>query len=713
MIKNTIVTLFVIFFPVFALPNTVFAAAPSVESMSNSGTNVGRYEKFELTFQISRKFDANSFLPYYYYDAADTPSRFPGRTSPYGVDGITIEAHFIAPSGQEKTVPAFYFQDYNRAGDKMTPTNNYSWKVRFAPEQLGQYRYYLTLQDKDGTTRHPSTGYLTMNVNKSDSKGFVRQSSRDPRFLEFSNGQSFIPNSSGLQWWRNGKRTTYYEEAFQNFKNSNVNFFRLWDQNDSYGLTVEGHFDAYEFPDDFKPTDTGVDIASLPKGTQMNQRGNYEEDIIINSAEQNGVYMVVSSHGDPYWIWDASVYNENWNQNPVTFDNQQHIDYWKRNFRYRVARWGYSPAVVAWELWNEHGNVSSTSSAYRFYQTYGAYQLQTDPYRHLRTTSQGSQAWSPALWGSNAFDYASYHDYMMISRYSADLTYDAGNFVYRFAQCIRKDNTSGCGLGLSDTSQWDGGAKPIFWGELDTGTTQWNQANPAQRATHDMRWAGLFSPIGMSPIDWYYDVQTASFLSEKLADARIAGEFFKDIDYAGARFAYESTSDVRISSSQISTSNNKIRVLGMKSQDKKQAYVWAQNKDNARWDTSIVNPSISGNFTLTGMMTGKYNIEYWDTKTGSVTKSSASSNGGNLVIPVSNISRDIAIKIRHETYSSGETLPTTYPGDANGDLRVDGVDYVIWLNNYNTNQQGSSKGDFDNNGRVDGVDYVIWLNNYV
>lgn len=52
------------------------------------------------------------------------------------------------------------------------------------------------------------------------------------------------------------------------------------------------------------------------------------------------------------------------------------------------------------------------------------------------------------------------------------------------------------------------------------------------------------------------------------------------------------------------------------------------------------------------------------------------------------------------------------PGDANADCKVDGVDYVIWLNNFNTSVTGSVYGDFNNNGFVDGIDYVIWLNNY-
>lgn len=51
-------------------------------------------------------------------------------------------------------------------------------------------------------------------------------------------------------------------------------------------------------------------------------------------------------------------------------------------------------------------------------------------------------------------------------------------------------------------------------------------------------------------------------------------------------------------------------------------------------------------------------------------------------------------------------------GDANYDNRVNGLDYVVWLNNYGAKLTGASKGDFNNNGQIDGIDYVLWLNNY-
>jgi|GEM_PF-1862937 len=72
---------------------------------------------------------------------------------------------------------------------------------------------------------------------------------------------------------------------------------------------------------------------------------------------------------------------------------------------------------------------------------------------------------------------------------------------------------------------------------------------------------------------------------------------------------------------------------------------------------------------------------------------------------------------------SGDPVPSTTPnpsstsvpkpGDANGDGRVDGLDYVIWVDNYGMSSGvNSSNGDFNGDGRVDGLDYVIWVDNY-
>ncbi len=635
-------------------PTQTGATTPLVTSLTTSSQQAARYQKFEVTFQISKTYPADSMLPYYFYDPSD----------PKGIDGITIDGHFIAPSGREIVVPSFYYQQYSGSGTKLVASNNFSWKLRFAPEETGVYAYYVTITDRNGSTRYPNIGVLPLQSVDSTSKGFVRVSSRDPRFLEFSNGESFVPVSSGHVFWEINKgRSLDFVNTFADFGRNGINLMRLWDQNDGYNLTVEGHFDGYNWPDDANPVDRGIDISKLPKGTQMNQRGNYEEDTIIEAAERNGVYIILSSHGDPYWIWDASIYQESWNTNPVAFDNPAHIRYWERNFRYRVARWGYSTSIMTWEVWNEHGHVPVGSNVYNFYQTYGQFQQQTDPYHHLRSTSQGSQAWSPGLWGSPAMDVASYHDYMMISRYSADLTYDAANFVYRFAQCLRTPGGAGCGLGIGDGSTWQGNNKPIYWGEIDTGTANWNEPNPQPKATHDMRWAGLFSPIGMSPIDWYFDHQSASFIATKYKEAKIASDFFKGIDYAGLRFTYLATNDVILTSEAITVDNPKLRVLAMRSSNGTQVYAWVQNKDNARWDQAVNTAPITASFSIKQVASGNYRIEIWDTYTGTVSDGGVVAvSNGVLTVPVKGLSKDVAIKIVPVNQPpSTPTLPTSTP----------------------------------------------------
>ena len=73
-----------------------------------------------------------------------------------------------------------------------------------------------------------------------------------------------------------------------------------------------------------------------------------------------------------------------------------------------------------------------------------------------------------------------------------------------------------------------------------------------------------------------------------------------------------------------------------------------------------------------------------------------------------------SINVLSGQISSPTHTPTTtlLRADANGDGKVDELDYSIWKTNYDTNSSGATKGDFDSNNRVDGIDYLIWLNDF-
>lgn len=66
------------------------------------------------------------------------------------------------------------------------------------------------------------------------------------------------------------------------------------------------------------------------------------------------------------------------------------------------------------------------------------------------------------------------------------------------------------------------------------------------------------------------------------------------------------------------------------------------------------------------------------------------------------------------------SFPTPTPvgtskiGDANNDGKVDGADYITWVNHYEqTTPNRALDGDFNEDGKVDGIDYSLWLNNYL
>jgi hypothetical protein len=630
--------------PITPSPTAVPGGTTVVTNLS-APNSTGRYKKFEVVMQLSRAFPADSLLPYYYYDAADAnqDSR-----------GISVDAVFTAPDGSTQTVPAFYYQDYTRTGtsqETMTPSSNYSWRVRFAPSQFGSYQYHVVVRDAGGTSRYPASGELVFSSIASSSKGFVRVDPNDSRFMAFDDGPSFVPIASGHQWWKCcGMRSLDYDTAFSNFGQNGINLTRVWIQNDGYALTVEGHFDAYAYPDDYNPVDRGINIGALTKGTQVNQRGARELDYMLEAAEANGVFLELCSHSDPYWIWPYTLDGEAGSQQ-VAFDDPKHLAEWKRNFRYVVARWGYSTSVLSWENWNELGHVLPNTPEWNFYQAYSLYQRTSDPYHHLLTTSQGSQAYSPAFWSSSFFDIANYHDYMMPGRYPAALVNDEANFVSKFSWCLGTKGQLCSGLGLGDGTSWTGTSKPWIWGEIDVGTSNWNEVNPkAQsgegrlRFLHNSTWAGLFSPLAASPIDWYWDQEDAATTSARLADRKRTAQFFGDISYTGMTFMLTAadapsgyTGDV------VTASDSKARVYAMK--NAQGVYAWVQHRDYTWYNSPTLPTAINVTVTFPNV-SGTYTVQLYDPQTGNTQNLGTMTASGTLGVNVGAVSRDMAIKVR-------------------------------------------------------------------
>jgi hypothetical protein len=187
-----------------------------------NANSVGRYEKFELTFDIVDTVATNLDFPY-------DPDPPPGV--PAGV-GITVDGLFSPDNwATVYTQPAFLYQDYTYTlrnnWDHLYPAGNRVWKIRFAPPTAGTWRYRIRATDASGTTTYSDSVKATFTVEASDSPGFLRVSQADPRYFEFSDGTPFVGVGHAEGFGHDGPIQDATEK-FARFASNRVNFFRVW-----------------------------------------------------------------------------------------------------------------------------------------------------------------------------------------------------------------------------------------------------------------------------------------------------------------------------------------------------------------------------------------------------------------------------------------------------------------------------------------------------
>ena len=196
-------------------------------------SQVTMYSKLEVTFQIDNTVATNYQLPF-------------ETSPPAGIDpvnyplhkGISVDGLFTPDNWQ--TVyrqPAFYyeiFQDEVKPSFDGTnrewhyPSGAFAWKIRFAPNQVGNWQYKITARDASGVTE---SGVRSFSVVASTNPGFLNVSSQDPRYFEFDNGQLFFPVG------RHGGDTNIADPEmandaiFQSMAQNRVNFQRYWISN--------------------------------------------------------------------------------------------------------------------------------------------------------------------------------------------------------------------------------------------------------------------------------------------------------------------------------------------------------------------------------------------------------------------------------------------------------------------------------------------------
>lgn len=278
-----------------------YGAALDIDSAFTAKATARQYELYEMAARIH--------LPY---------------KNPNDTDEIDLSVNITTPDGENISIPGFY------SGQESL------WKVRYTPVKAGKFGCQLILKT-------PLENYISkvryFKVLPTAKDGFVRKGRNNPYYPVHDSGKPFIGLGHNIAWGN----IPVYERYFVSFRENGLNLTRVW-LNSPWTFFIEkdrvGIYDASE---------------------------SDKVDTLLALAEKYGVYIILTLNSYSSLMDERGSWGEQcWNINPFNkanmgpcekpddfFTNESAKRYYRKWLRYAIARWGYSPNIIAFELWNE------------------------------------------------------------------------------------------------------------------------------------------------------------------------------------------------------------------------------------------------------------------------------------------------------------------------------------------------------------------------
>jgi hypothetical protein len=225
-------------------------------------------------------------------------------------------------------------------------------------------------------------------VRREAKKGFIGVDTDNPAFLKYDDGSTRLNIGENIGWNTGG--IYGWNNYLVKMHNAAANWVRLWSchYGSDMGVALEwkpGLWGTTYFQGAGKP--------SLQTSLRM--------DSYVEIAEQNSIAIqfCLQHHGQ-----FSTTTNADWNDNPYNvisggwltdpaqyFTDAEAKRLTKHKYRYIVSRWGYSPAIFAWELFNEvqftDGWNNNPTSVVNWHNEMASYIHSIDPFKHPVTTS--------------------------------------------------------------------------------------------------------------------------------------------------------------------------------------------------------------------------------------------------------------------------------------------------------------------------------------
>ncbi len=368
--------------------------------------------------------------------------------NPYDQREIALDAVFTSPSGVVLELPGFWDGEEN-------------WKLRFTPNEAGGWTYDVTVTDSRGSG--PSLRG-SLEVADSDHRGFLRigdqvDPSYSPRYFAYEDGTAWYGRGhadldmslGGAAPGGNGLR------KFSEMTAIGENYEMWW--------PMWGNNFMQETYDDYAPA-------------QMNII-----DFVVREAETNGIALVYTIWGHQFLRTPAHDWpDERWNFNGFSeltdiagFFTDPEAWAWQENYyRYVIARWSYSPAIVMWQTITEINGTEAYAQTDPWHEKVNAYFQDRDPYRHPTTaTMSGAVDWPQ---GHAVMDVPQVHLYHIFG-----------------------DNPIADGAHFAEWTRrmWDREVKPNWIGEYGNSIQAFYP-----EFMHNANWTSLAAGSAMTPIEW-------------------------------------------------------------------------------------------------------------------------------------------------------------------------------------------------------------------
>ncbi len=566
-------------------------------NFETNAETIPQYDKFEVLFEVPVVFD-----------------------NPFDPEEIDIAGTFHSPSGKEISVPAFFDRDYIRCleedGEKLYPYGKHRWCIRFAPEEIGDYRYEIVINFAGKTTRFDCGWFKCVS---GTNPGFIRWDNQDLQCLSFSNGKFFYPIGHVLrspddlrQPYKyefipdKGMGTFAYDGYFKKMKDNLENYIRMW---------MGAWWVGIEWTPAYAQHYEGIGRYSLENSWKL--------DYVLDIAKENGIYIVLTliNHGqfsirpDAEW-WDNpyNVINGGFLNSPDEFFYSSEAEKWfLKRLRYIVARWGYSTQIAFWEMWNEVDLTGyyDSRNIRQWHERFISLLRKMDPWKHPVTSHICRPTDDPMVWIVKELET------LVSNAYSQTVVDTMREYYFR-----RKPFE-----------------KPMQIHEFGVG----RNSRELENNLHAGIWTSSLSPMLGTALFWWWP-----FIDKKdlYFHYRALARFLDGLDRRGKNFQI-STAKIISASGSIST---KAGVTGM--QNMTSAYLWVY--DNAVFNSR--NPSEKEQsiddvkLVVEIFDPGIYRIEFWDTYKGErFSDFEKRMENGECEISLPSFTKDIAVKIEKKS----------------------------------------------------------------